>query len=276
KFTWFAITPQGMWDPLDDINYLANSPHRIRVLTHLAEAPATRRDLQTHTEFSRATLSRILAEFRERGWIVEDGQTYELTPFGRELADRFSDLMELVETHQKLRQIGEWLPLDRMDVDLDRFGDATATVPTPSDPIGPMRRATELTTEAYHYRALSSGLAPTILQANWEATVRGDQTVEAVRTRDQFEAIREDSQYRTWIRETLESGCAELYSYDGTHPYNLAILDESTVFLGVVDDDGQLLALLETDDEAVLAWANDTIDAYRDESEPLTPDDFEE
>ena len=263
-----------MWDPLAEVKYLANSPHRVAVLGTLARSPATRSEIREATGVSQATLSRLLAGFHARGWIEVRDRTYRLTPYGRELSAGITELVGCVDRNRWLHRIAEWLPIEEMGLDLERFGDASVTVPTPVDPTAPMRRATELIESADDVRTLSSGLAPPVIQANWECVVHGTQRVESVRTSEMVRMIGENPRYRTWIRETRESGRATLYCYDTTPPYNLAVLEGSRVFFGAVDADGNILALVETDDESVLAWATATIDAFREESVPLSVEDF--
>lgn len=77
-----------MGTPLDDVEYLARSANRVRVLETLAKGPHDRTDLQEKTGAARATLGRILGEFEERGWIRRDGAEYELMPLSDFLATR--------------------------------------------------------------------------------------------------------------------------------------------------------------------------------------------
>jgi uncharacterized protein YerC len=53
---------------LEEIEFLAHSPNRIRVLDALIAEPMERHDIEDGTGVSRATLARILADFKNEGW----------------------------------------------------------------------------------------------------------------------------------------------------------------------------------------------------------------
>lgn len=57
---------------LEEVEFLARSPNRITVLDTLTEGPIERYDLEEITGVTRAKLGRILDDFEERGWIIED------------------------------------------------------------------------------------------------------------------------------------------------------------------------------------------------------------
>lgn len=101
--------------PLDDIAFLARSPHRVAVLDVLASGSRTRGQIRETTEISQPTLTRILGGFEDRGWVEKRGQEYSLTAFGSLLAEDFGALHETVETMQQLKTIGPHLLLEQMD-----------------------------------------------------------------------------------------------------------------------------------------------------------------
>lgn len=56
-----------------------------------------------------------------------------------------------------------------------------------------------------------------------------------------------------------------VYRYEDTVPINLKIVDE-TVLFSLTDDNGLVLALIESNDEDVRSWATDLFNEYRDEA----------
>lgn len=58
-----------MDDPLEDLEFLTRSAHRIPILEKLAERPRERADLQQEVEVSRTTVSRTLSEMEQKGWV---------------------------------------------------------------------------------------------------------------------------------------------------------------------------------------------------------------
>ena len=57
---------------LDDIDFLTRSEHRVTVLEALMDEPREYGELKDLTGVSRVTLNRLLAQFEEKKWIVED------------------------------------------------------------------------------------------------------------------------------------------------------------------------------------------------------------
>jgi predicted transcriptional regulator len=75
-----------MDSPLDLVAFLTRSENRVETLLALADGPATRPDLQDETGVARATLSRILADFRRHDLATRDAHEYAATPLGELLA----------------------------------------------------------------------------------------------------------------------------------------------------------------------------------------------
>lgn len=55
--------------PIEEIEFLASSKHRVRVLNALAEGGCDRADLQSVTGAHASTIGRVLGDFEERRWI---------------------------------------------------------------------------------------------------------------------------------------------------------------------------------------------------------------
>ena len=99
-----------MTDPVDDIEFIASSKHRVGVLDALAGGRCDRDDLRSITGASSPTMGRVLSAFEERRWIERRGPSYELTPLGEYVAERFAALRNTLETEQRLREVWRWLP----------------------------------------------------------------------------------------------------------------------------------------------------------------------
>lgn len=260
---------------LDDIEFLARSENRVEVLNALSSGPHDRAELHEATEVPRPTVGRIVNEFQARGLVSQNGKQYTISPLGDFLATEFRSLLEGVETMRKLRGVVEWLPTDEFDFTLDHFADATVTTPCPGDPTAPVRRATELTREADHVRIISRWFLTNTLEAVRQRTVNGDQTAVWVMMGEAIDMILDDSRTTTMLRDIITSGQAEFYRYEGSHPYGMAVMDETVGGLFVLDDDGVVQGVIETTDEAVRSWVGSTIEDHRQESEPLSADTLE-
>lgn len=259
--------------PLDDIEFLARSDHRVGVLDALADRPCDRNDLRGATGASSPTMGRILADFEERRWIARDGRTYELTRLGEFVADRFSDLRTAMATERKLRDVLPWLPREMEGFSLDLFADATVSYPGPGYPYQPVERVTRLIEGAGSMR----GFGTTVLKSsNLEAACR------SILDGMEFEYV-----YSPAVLETIiawnPARVAETAACENcTTLVHDSLPDSEWCGLGIYDDrvgicchdseTGVLQAVVDTDSPEARAWAESVYERYRDEARPFDED----
>lgn len=263
-----------MTEPLGEIEFLARSANRIRVLEALASGRYTRQELQAETEASQPTLARILSDFEDRSWIERRGGRYEATPLGELIAGGFTDLLSIVETEVRLRGVARWLPTQHLDVDLRRFRDARITRPTQTDPGGPLKRSLELSAAAAEQHILTYVLNHDMLETLHDAAVEGAQSLRVVASREAVEMIRSDAVSEGRFRRIVASDGVAFRVADGSVPFAMCVADDTVYFL-LRDDEGLLRALLESDDDAVRSWAVETVDEYWARGSDLDPSAFE-
>ena len=256
--------------PLDEIEFLARSDHRVEVLDALAGHPCNRNDLRAATGASSPTMGRVLSDFGDRRWIVRDGRTYELTPLGEFVAERFANLRDAMETEQKLRDVTPWLPREMEDFTIDLFADATVSYPGPGYPYEPVERVTQLIESTESMR----GFGTTVVKSsNLEAACR------AILDGMTFEFI-----YSPGVLETVVAWNPEkVAEVDGcencTTLLHDSLPDSDWCGLGIYDDrvgicchdveTGILQAVVDTDSPAALAWAESIYERYRTEARLL-------
>ncbi len=264
-----------MEGPLEEIEFLARSTNRVEVLRLLSTGPRTRRELAAATGASQATLGRILEDFTERSWVRREGDGYVATATGTLVADGIGDLVEVLETEGKLRDVVAYLPTAELTFDLRRLADATVTVPTRTRPSAPLQRVIEAMRGADTLRAFSHTLNEQSLTTAHERVTAGEQTFEAVLSTSAIEALAADDRLWRRLRALARSDDAEIRVRREDVPLSVTIADE-TVYLLVRDDGGILRASLHTDDRTVRDWAEETFAHYRETAEPFDPTAFEE
>ena len=259
-----------MSTPLDEINFLARSDHRIDVLDALAREPCDRNDLRDATGASSPTMGRILADFSDRRWISRDGRDYELTRLGEFVAARFMDLREAMEAERNLRDVVPWLPREMEGFTIDLFADATVSYPGPGYPYQPVERVTQLIEGTETMR----GFGTTVVKSSsLEAACR------AIIDGMEFEFI-----YSPVVLETIVAWNPEQVA-EADACENCTILlhdslpDGDWCGLGIYDDrvgicchdieTGMLKAVVDTESAAALAWAESVYERYRDEARLL-------
>lgn len=255
---------------LELVSFLARSPNRVEALLGLEAGSATRSDLQTDTGIPRATLSRILADFRERNLAVRNGHEFSITPLGELLAAELRSLSDSIEAVRELQTLEPWLPLSELGIEIGDLADSGVTLPTPVEPLAPVRRTAEVLSSSERVRGLCNNVVPENLQALRRAVVEGRLAVEVVVTDDAFEAVAADPDVSEVVRDLLDTGRVDLSVCSAALPH-LAILADGTVLLLVADDEGAIRGTVETESDAARSWFASAFDAYRSDSEPVAP-----
>ncbi|QWC18157.1 ArsR family transcriptional regulator [Halorubrum sp. 2020YC2] len=261
--------------PLEEIEFLARSTNRVEVLRLLAARPHTRGELAATTGASQATLGRILEDFAERSWVTREGRKYVATATGELVADGIDDLVAVLETEGKLRDVVAYLPTAEFGFDLRHLADATVTVPSRTRPSAPLQRVLEGMEGAETLRAVSHTLNEQSLATAHGRVTAGQQTFEAVLSSSTLEALAVEDQLWARVRALGNHDSAAIRVADGNVPLSVTIADD-TVYLLVRDEGGILRAAIHTDDPAVRAWATETLSDYWEHATPFDPTSFEE
>lgn len=264
-----------MEDALADVEFLALSQNRVAVLELLAEQRHTRRDLAEETGASQATLGRILGDFEDRSWVRKDSGGYVATATGQLVAAGVTDLLSILDTERELRPIVEYLPTGAMAFDLRHLANATITAPSQTRPNAPVQRVHSLIEDAEAVRVFSHAFNEQSLTVVQERTATGEQTFRGVFSRTAIEALADDSALRERLLALIETESVEIRLCETGVPVAATIADD-TVHLLVRDDNGILQASVDTDDPAVLSWAEETFLEHWDAATPLSRTDFED
>ncbi|GAA0725589.1 putative transcriptional regulator [Halorubrum trapanicum] len=261
--------------PLEEIEFLARSSNRVEVLRLLATRPHTRGELAATTGASQATLGRILEDFAERSWVTREGGKHVATATGELVADGIDDLVAVLETEGKLRDVVAYLPTAEFGFDLRHLADATVTVPSRTRPSAPLQRVLEGMDGARTVRAVSHTLNEQSLATAHSGVTAGHQTFEAVLSSSTLEALAAEDQLWAQVRALADHDDAAIRVADGNVPLSVTIAD-NTVYLLVRDEGGILRAAIHTDDSAVRDWAAETFSDYWEHATPFDPTLFEE
>lgn len=248
--------------PLEEIEFLARSPHRVRVLDAVARRAQSRADLLAMTDVSQSTMGRTLRAFEDRGWIRRDGRHYEATQAGAFVATGMRDLVDRLETELTLRDICRWLPPPESGFTMELCADATVTVADAEDPYRPITRFRSLLGKTERLRFAGFDLAllepsrddltNNILEGMRTEIIDPPHVVQHIRSNypEQFEAV-------------LESGNLTLRVHDDLPPYGLGLFDDRVVISGYDSESGTVRALVDTDAPAAREWAESTYLDYR-------------
>ncbi|MFC7047244.1 helix-turn-helix transcriptional regulator [Halobacteriaceae archaeon GCM10025711] len=258
---------------IEDIEFLARSPHRVEVLEILTDSPTTRTDLRAATGASPSTVGRIIADFERRRWMVRNGPTYELTRLGEFVADRFLDLRDAMSIERKLRDVWEWLPREMAGFSVDLFADAVVSYPGPGYPYEPVERLTHLIETTDRLRGFDSIVYKSINNETVCEAVLDGMELEYVYSPVALEGT------VAWNPErVMEAAACE----NCTVLVHDALPDGNRCGLGIVDDragicchdedTGALVAVIDTDAPEAREWALPVFERVRQDAKPVDKD----
>lgn len=259
---------------LDDVEFLARSDSRVEILELIRAAPRTRDDLKDAMAVSRVTLSRILREFEERGWITRRNGRYEPTPRGAFVAAEFTQLLENVETANALDEELRWLPTGAFGFPLARIGDAEIVTPSRSDHTAAIRRVSAAVDDAEWVHGTATGVSREVIDALRDLVVDRGGSLRMVLGPEAVDVIRTDAGLRHRFHEVLEAGDASISRYAGDEPVLMVLLTDAEVLLCGHDEDGPPPGTVATNDGAVRAWVSAYFESRHAGADPLDDAEF--
>ena len=259
-----TVIPRTTSTPLDDIEFLARSDHRVTALAALARRPQSRADLRAMTGVSQSTIGRILRAFEDRHWIRRDGQYYEATKLGTFVAEGIRELIDRLETEQSLRDIWQWLPSETSGFTIEMIAEAVVTVAKADDPYRPVNRFRSLLreTDKFQFVGFDLALLEPCKDELCQRIIDGMQT-EIIDPPSVVNHIR--SAYPKQFAAALESGNLTLRIHDDLPPYGVGIFDDRVAITGYDPASGTVKILIDTDAPEAREWAESIYRAYRRE-----------
>ncbi|WP_254864158.1 helix-turn-helix transcriptional regulator [Halovivax gelatinilyticus] len=259
-----------MGSPIEEIEFIASSNHRVEVLDALTERGYDRADLRSLTGAHASTVGRILGDFEERRWIERSGPTYELTPLGEYVAERFGELRDAMESERKLRDVWRWLPREMEGFSVELFADAVVSYPAPGYPYEPVERVVQLVEGSDSVCALGATVFKSVAnEAFCRAALEGT-AVEVVYPPDVLAAT------VAWDPDRFEEVAARDHCTVLVHD---DLPDRTRCGIDIFDDrvglcchDPETRALrawIDTDAPEARAWARSVFERYREEARPV-------
>ncbi|WP_114578417.1 winged helix-turn-helix domain-containing protein [Saliphagus sp. LR7] len=256
--------------PIEEIEFIASSKHRVEVLDILAESGWDRADLQSMTGAHASTIGRVLGDFEERRWLERSGPTYELTPLGAFVAERFADLRGAMETEGRLRDVWRWLPREMEGFSVDLFADAVVAYPGPGYPYEPVERVVQLVEESDAMWGLGATMFKAVANEAFCRAALDGMDVEYVYSPAVLAAT------VGWNSDLFEEAAARDHCTVLVHD---ALPDRTRCGIDIFDDrvgicchDAETRALrawIDTDAPEAREWAQSIFERYRREARPI-------
>lgn len=259
-----------MQSALADIQLLANSENRIRVLDALTDGSATRQQLQEVTGVPRSSTARVLEEAESHGWVESNGSQYWITTCGEAMIAEIRRTIEATQGVQHLGEAIEWLPKPVHQLGFRHFRDARITLPTQENPTAAFDRGLDRIRDVKSYRSLTQNSLPQYMRVIRDQVKAGNLEFEGVIEESFIEVLRNDPE-----RAEIWSAVADqMWVFEGHVPMNMHLVDEIVlIWLCGEDEEGNDVipkGLLETENPHVVSWAESFYEGYLDAAKPLS------
>ncbi|GGM68928.1 putative transcriptional regulator [Halarchaeum rubridurum] len=257
-------------DAVETVAFLARSEHRVHVLELLADGTRTRETLLTATGVARVTLSRILGDLEERGWIEKDGNEYALTEYGGLVYDDLARLLGTVSLGESYPDIVGHLPTEWFGFDARHLAEGSLVADEHADPLAAARTVANAVRGADTVRALVGSFVSLPLYAYAEAMRTGDEPdAEIVFGGGTESVVRDDDGIADCVRAIeANAGTHVYYSVEEPFPCNVDLVDDETVYLSLPRERGGGFDVIECDHPAVREWARERFERTRTRAAP--------
>lgn len=256
-----------MESAVEEINALARSCHRPLVLKWvLEEGPLTIDEIRNRADASRTTVNRNLDALEAHGWVNRRNREYTITPTGELVAEKFYELVTIVQTTTQLRPIAEWVPAAALDIDVEALATATVVTSRPTDPYAPVARHIDAMASADEFRCLLPAVGLPAMRTAAERVIEDGCSQEIIVPEGVIRTLTETPTYRNLLIEMLETGRVTIFVSEKPCRYYLG-LTETVIQIGVQDFDGVPRGLIELDASAARPWAERTYADYKDRSQ---------
>jgi predicted transcriptional regulator len=253
----------------DVANFLAGSPDRLRLLSHLRNRPGSPGDLADALPMSHRSIQRNLAAFADRGWAEKRDGAYRLTPIGVLVTERHAAYIDTLDTLAAFAPFYRYLPDREHAPDPEWLADAQLIEATAENPQAPVQHYIQAVKgfETERVRMVSPVLSRLFHGAHADLAFRGVHT-ELVLSAALVQRARDLNS--TEFNVVVSVDVLDVYQYPDEIGFGLTLGDRQ-VLMGAYDDQGQLKACLDSTDPAFLAWAERLFERYRGESERIEP-----
>lgn len=248
---------------------------RRTVISRLDDEALDKPALTDQVDVSRQTVNRALRELETIGVVERVNGNYRLTLFGRVALAEFESLLARYDRLCSMRDLLEYLPPD-FEFDSEAFADAEITYADPPVPHEPIREFEELVEGARTVVGYSPVSFPQYVTVFHRQSTETDTDIELYLDAPLVRSLHRE--YETEFRETLAEPNFALYQLEETLCPNMgiAVFDETTVWVGVYDDSGNLRGTLITDADRAVRWARERLTECRALGRAVSLDSNEE
>lgn len=257
---------------IEAVAFLARSEHRVRVLELLSDGAKRRAALKEETDVTRVTLSRILGDLQEQGWVACDdaANRYSLTAFGRHVYEDFARLLGTVSVGREYADVLDRLPTE-LGFEMRFLATSEFVAGDSADPLAPVRVVADAVRDAETVRVVVGSFTSLPMHTHSEALRAGSAPdVEVVYGSEAAAVVLEDPTIESrWREIEAEADSTVCYSTDETVPCNVDLIDGEEVYLSIGREQGSGFDVIRCTGSEAIDWARELFERKRERAEPL-------
>ena len=260
----------------NDLAFLAKSQHRPSLLNTLRNQPeriAGLADLRDEGP-SRSTIQRSMSTFRERDWIIKNGDgCYELTPAGEStirVYQRFEATLEQVlDKKACLRN----LKVECRDLPAQHLQGERVVAATPTSPFKGrntyLNFLNDLDEDSFDYVRMFSTYFDAEFAEAFSPFIEAGVTVDVVSPEAVLGNSPSGLKELKYIKQGFVADHVQWHIYPGSVPCGLIVFDDEWAVLGPADLENvsRVSASIFAADEIIIEWATSLYDEYLSEAE---------
>lgn len=239
---------------LDDIECVACSKNRLKILHQLLKSPQSASALNKAVSIHRTSLRRNLDVLMNKNWVRSDPaeNVFRISPSGQIFLEGFYEMMETTRTAADIGSFLGQFP-EPTPVSVDALRECSITVSETRNPHAPLNRSLELIGDSDVFR----GFVPVVNSMYLETLserVRDDSDFEVISEPSMVDTLQ--SRHPSKVQRLQRADTGELFVSSEIPDYGLCVLDD-TVLVIVYDDSMKVSAILESSDEGseIFEWA---------------------
>ncbi|MFC5366684.1 helix-turn-helix transcriptional regulator [Salinirubrum litoreum] len=209
-------------------------------------------------------MQRTLSGFGDLGWVEKTDKHYHTTLAGDMVLESYEDLSSVVTEVHELRPFLEHASEEFHDLPPGVLSSTTITTATRENPHAPINRYLELMRDGHvgRFRGVTPIVSGVFNQAS-ESAIGPETDMELVIDDSVLERSQEDYQDALQVAYDLDQ--FTLYLSSEPIEFGLAIIDDVS-WLGAYDDNGNLVACVDSDHPALFDWAMSVYERRREMS----------
>lgn len=247
--------------------FLLEAVRRAPLLRALRSAPADAATLSESVDMSRSTVHRATNALQNHDIVEKSDGQYALTGLGEAVAEQTESFGTGAWTALALSQFLNSIDMNGNRIPVEHFVDATIITQQPRQPHANIHRIIKLIENSDSLRMLSTVISPVYVDVGYREMMNGME-IQAIFESEVLDIMR--AQFTEQLRETTATGNFDVYAQTDI-PFELFIFDDK-MGMAAHTEGGNAEVLVECDDPAAMAWAEDLFVEYLSTAEPLVMD----